>query len=58
MCTPKSFATSKRSSGVPEILSTSSKFPMEYTYAICEEEISIALVFKSWGPGSSHSTSR
>ena len=25
MCTPKSFATSKRSSEVPEILSTSSK---------------------------------
>ena len=45
MCTPKSFATSKRSSEVPEILSTSSKFPMEYTHAICEEEISIALVF-------------
>ena len=45
MSTPKSFATSKRSSGVPKILSTSSKFPREYTHATCEEEISIALVF-------------
>ena len=45
MCTPKSFASSKRSSEVPEILSTSSKFPMECTHATCEEEISIALVF-------------
>ena len=45
MCTPKSFATSKRSSGVPENLSTSSKFPREYTHATYEEEISIAVVF-------------
>ena len=42
MCTPKSFATSKRSSEVLEILSTSSKFPVEYTHATCEEEISIS----------------